>query len=108
MVNIEDFSKLDIKIGEILSVEKIPNADKLLKLSVDLGEENPRQILSGIAEYFPNPEELVGKQAPFLTNIEPRTLRSFESHGMILAVGGEIGFSLLNPSEKVPNGSRVK
>jgi methionyl-tRNA synthetase len=108
MINIDDFAKLEIKIGEILSVEKIPNADKLLKLSVDVGEESPRQILSGIAEYFPDPEDLVGRQAPFLLNIEPRTLRGYVSHGMILAVGGEVGLALLNPSEKVPNGSPIK
>jgi methionyl-tRNA synthetase len=107
-ISIDDFLKLDIRIGEILSVEKIPNTDKLLKLEVDVGEGSPRQIVSGIAEYFPNPEDLVGRQAPFLINLEPRTLKGYESNGMILAVGGEGGFTLLSPSERVSNGSRVK
>jgi len=108
MINIEDFSKLDIKIGEILSAEKILETDKLLKLEVEVGEEKPRQIVSGIAEYFPNPEDLIGKQAPFLLNLEPRILKGYESQGMILAVDGEKEFSLLNPDKKVPNGSFIK
>jgi len=107
-VNIEDFAKLDIKIGEIVEAEKIPDTDRLLKLRVDLGEESPRQIISGIAEYFPDPQRLVGRQAPFLTNLEPRTLKGYESQGMILAVSGEAGFSLLNPSQEVQNGSPIK
>jgi len=108
MINIEDFSKLDIKIGEILSAEKILETDKLLRLEVEVGEEKPRQIVSGIAEYFPNPEDLIGKQAPFLLNLEPRILKGYESQGMILAVDGEKEFSLLNPDKKVPNGSSIK
>lgn len=111
-INIDDFHKLEIKIGHILSAEKIEGADKLLKLSVDMGEEKPRQILSGISLYFPEPEQLVGKKCAFAANLEPRTIRGLESQGMILAVNGGEGenafFSLLETNEKVFPGSSVK
>lgn len=108
MINIEDFQKLDIKIGTILSAEKVPDTNKLLKLSIDLNEEQPREVVAGIAEHFPEPEDLIGKQIPILVNLEPRILRGNTSNGMILAVGGEGDFSLLSPDEKVSNGSSVK
>ncbi|MEQ1561594.1 MAG: hypothetical protein ABL899_02640 [Nitrospira sp.] len=112
MISIDDFKKLEIKIGHILSAEKIDGADKLLKLSVDMGEESPRQIVSGIALYFPDPQTLVGKKCAFASNLEPRTIRGFESQGMILAVSGGEGennfFSLLETSSNVTAGSAVK
>lgn len=111
-INIEDFHKLEIKIGHILSAEKVPDADKLLKLSVDFGEGNPRQIVSGISSYFPNPEDLVGKKCAFASNLEPRVIRGLESQGMILAVSGGEGenkfFSLLETKNDVVPGSSVK
>lgn len=111
-ITIDDFHKLDIKIGHILSAEKIVDADKLLKLSVDFGEENPRQIVSGIATYFSDPQSLVGKKCAFAANLEPRVIRGLESRGMILAVsGGENEskfFSLLETSNDVLPGSSVK
>ena len=108
MISIDDFKKLEIKIGKILSAEKIPETDKLLKLSVDMGEDKPRQIVSGISLYFPNPEDLVGKRVAFAANLEPRTIRGLESQGMILAVSGEGFFSLLETNTDVPPGSTVK
>ncbi|MFZ2621497.1 MAG: methionine--tRNA ligase [Minisyncoccia bacterium] len=112
MISIDDFKKLEIKIGLILSVEKVSDTDKLLKLSVDLGEENPRQIISGIAEYFSDPQILIGKKCAFATNLESRTIRGLESKGMILAVSsgkGENGFfSLLETKDDVIPGSAVK
>jgi len=111
-ITIDDFHKLEIKIGHILSAEKVEGADKLLKLSVDMGEEKPRQIISGISMFFPEPERLVGKRCAFAANLEPRTIRGLESQGMILAVNGGEGentfFSLLETSEKVFPGSTVK
>ncbi len=105
MATIDDFHNIEIKIGTILIAEYVEGADKLLRLEVDFGEETPRQILSGIREYY-QPEQLIGKQCPFVTNLDPRTLRGFESHGMILAVktidGGAV---LLGPDSKVPPGS---
>ena len=73
-ITYDDFVKLNIRIGTILSVECIEGADKLLKLMVDVGEESPRQILSGIRMFFTDPQELVGKQCPFLINLSPPTL----------------------------------
>lgn len=106
-ITIEDFAKLDIRIGTVLSAEKVEGADKLLILKIDLAEEEPRQILAGIAEYVA-PESLVGKQIPVIANLAARTLRGHESRGMILAVGTGDGFALLHPSIEVPAGSRAK
>lgn len=107
-ISYDDFSKLEIKIGIIQSVEVVENADKLLKLSVDVGESEPRQIISGIREYFEDPEFLVGKQCPFLTNLEPRVIRGFESQGMILAANAGDVFSLLIPHNELPAGTKIK
>lgn len=109
MTTIDDFLKLDIRIGTVISAEKIPEGDKLLKLELDLGEEiGKRQIMAGIAESYPNPEELVGKQIPIIVNLEPRKLRGYESQGMMVATGTEEKSVLLNPSEEVPNGSKLR
>ncbi len=107
-INYDDFAKLDIRIGTILSVEIVEKADKLLKLAVDVGEESPRQILSGIREYFEDPQSLVGKQCPFLINLEPRIIRGFESQGMILAASSEEGLALFHPSINQPSGTKIK
>ncbi|MFA6446229.1 MAG: Holliday junction resolvase RuvX [Candidatus Paceibacterota bacterium] len=108
-VSYDDFKKLEIKIGKILTAEKIPDTDKLLKLSVDFGETSPRQIVSGISTYFPDPQTLVGMKIAFAANLEPRKIRGFESQGMILAVGGgDSPFSLLKVSDDIVPGSSVK
>lgn len=87
-ISIDDFKKVEIRIGEILSAEKIEGSDKLLKLKVDFGTEE-RQVLSGISAYFPDPQELVGKKCPFVTNLAPRMMMGLESQAMILATGGD-------------------
>lgn len=107
-ISIDDFKKVEIKVGEILSVEKVENTDKLLKLSVNFGEEKPRQIVSGISGYFEDPTVLVGKKCAFVTNLEPRVIKGLESQGMILAVSGEDFFSLLTTNENVVPGSSIK
>ncbi len=126
-VSIDDFKKLEIKIGQIFGVEKIKNTDKLLKLSVDFNEGTFRQIISGISSYFSDPQVLVGKKCAFATNLEPRVIMGLESQGMILAVSGlkqptidlshdstqqnnpgESFFSLLEVEKDVPAGSAVK
>lgn len=108
-ISLEDFKKVDIVVGKILSAEKIPKTDKLLKLSVDLGEEIPRQIVSGIAIYFPDCAVLVGKKCMFVANLEPRNIKGFESQGMILAISTEDGkFSLLEPNNEIPAGVRAR
>jgi methionyl-tRNA synthetase len=120
MINIEEFKKIDIVVGEILSVEKIPDTDKLLKLSVDLGpvkiteiqqeqKNDIRQIVSGIATYFPDISLLVGKKCMFVANLEYRMIRGSESQGMILAVSTDDDkFSLLTPNDDIPTGTRAK
>ncbi len=107
MATIEEFAAIEMKIGTILSASVVEGADKLLRLSVDFGEEAPRQILSGIREYYA-PEDLVGKQCPFVTNLPVRTLRGFESQGMILAAGMADGIALLHPDKNMPPGSGLR
>jgi methionyl-tRNA synthetase len=108
MITFDEFKKVEIKIGEILTAEKIPETDKLLKLSVNFGEEAPRQIVSGISTYFPDEKMLIGKKCAFATNLEPREIRGLLSNGMILAVSGDNFFSLLETMPAVLPGSEVK
>ncbi len=175
MISLDDFKKVEITVGKILSVEKVPETDKLLKLHVDFGsplvkgetrtlgasqdlerssssakgvqpryegpnsdsgrvvgegkttpaledsgtpffkwdgdtpERDVRQIISGIAAYFPDPQALVGKKCMFVTNLEPRTIKGLESNGMLLAVSTEGGtFSLLEPNGEIPEGTRAR
>lgn len=108
MISYDDFAKLEMTIGEIKTVEVVEGADKLLRLTVDVGEETPRQIISGIRTYFDDPQWLVGKKCPFLTNLEPRTIRGFESQGMILAASHEGTLGLLLPHQELPVGTRIK
>ena len=106
MINYDDFSKMDIRIGTILEAEKVEGADKLLKLKVDFGEEQ-RTIVAGIAETY-KPATLIGKQLPVLTNLEPRVIRGIESQGMILAAVVDEKAVILKPAKKVPAGSKVR
>jgi len=157
MITFDEFKKVEIRAGKIISAEKIPNTDKLLKLIVDFAEveevkkaesvpvsdpavkresevalkplvesvdtnsliasdvpvapvvqkiPKPRQIVSGISSYFPDPAVLVGKTCMFVTNLEPRMIRGFESNGMLFAVSTkEGGFSLLEPNATIPPGT---
>ena len=107
-ISYDDFAKLEIKIGTIESVEVVENADKLLRLMVNVNEGEPRQIVSGIREFFEDPQFLVGKQCPFLTNLEPRTIRGLESQGMILAASTDDVFALLIPHNELPSGTLIK
>lgn len=114
MITYDDFAKLEIKVGTIMAAAVVEGADKLLRLTVDVGETNeagekqPRQIVSGIRAYFPEPETLVGRQCPFLTNLEPRVIRGLESQGMILAASDAEAFALLELSSPLPPGSQVR
>ena len=105
MINIDDFSKVEVKIGTVVSAERVPETDKLLRLMVDLGEEEPRQIVSGIAAYVPEPETLVGRQLAFVTNLAPRKLKGLESNGMLFAVGEGDSFAFVTPDRPVPPGT---
>ena len=107
-INYDDFKKIEIKIGKIISVEKVEGADKLVRLEVDLGEDTPRQIISGIAPYFEDIQVLAGKKCTFVTNLEPRTIFGLESDGMIFAVSDDDGnFSILEPNDSIATGTLV-
>ncbi len=103
--SLEDFKKLDIRIGKIISAEPIEGSEKLLKLQVDFGEFT-RQIFSGIAKFY-TPEELTGKECPFIVNLEPREIMGLESQGMLMAADVDGKAVLLHPDKEVPEGSRV-
>lgn len=107
MITFEDFQKLDIRIGKIVSVEKVPDADKLLKFIFDIGGEQ-RQIIAGMADFYPNPQALIGKEMPLLLNIEPRAFRGQTSFGMIIAADLNGRPIMLFPEEEIPPGSKVK
>jgi len=105
MVDFEDFKKLDIRIGKILSVKKIENSHNLLNLMVDFGDHK-RQIVSGIAAWYKS-EDLEGKKLPFLVNLKPRKFRGVKSWGMLLAVEGKERPILLEPGEGTALGDKV-
>lgn len=123
MITYEEFKKVEIRAGKILSAEKVPDTDKLLRLSVDFAETKevvseageksmvsaPRQIVSGISAYFPDPATLVGRTCMFVTNLEPRTIRGLESNGMLFALSDDQGnFSLLEPNSSIRPGIAAK
>lgn len=108
-IEIEDFAKVEMKVGEVLTAGRIPKADKLLLLTIDIGEAQPRQVLAGIAQYY-EPEALVGKKVVVVANLKPRKLRGYESQGMVVAASiGEEGRPVIATfTEDVPNGARLK
>ena len=106
-ITIDDFVKVDLRVAQILVAERVPKADKLLRLEVDLGYEK-RQILAGIAQYY-EPEKLVGRKIVIVANLAPRKMRGLESNGMLLAASLEGGAPVLAGFlEEVPLGSRLK
>ena len=108
-IDIADFTKVQLRVGEVLTADRIPKADKLLLLSVDVGEDKPRTILAGIAEHY-TPEEMVGKKIAVVANLKPRKMRGHESQGMLLAasVGENDKPIIATFTEDVPNGARLK
>ncbi len=106
-VTIDEFKNMEIVVGTVLSAEPVPETDKLLRLEVDLGEERPRQILSGIAEHV-SPSEIIGRQLLFIANLEPRVIRGLVSSGMLLATGEGDHFAMISPTKTVPPGSRIR
>ncbi len=108
-IDITDFAKIDLRVGEVKTAERIPKADKLLLITVDIGEEKPRQILAGIAQHY-EPEKLIGRKIVVVANLKPRKLRGYESQGMLLAasVGDEGKPVIATFAEDVPNGARLK
>ena len=106
-INIDDFAKVDLRVAQILVAERVPKADKLLRLEVDLGYEK-RQILAGIAQYY-EPEKLIGRKIVIVANLAPRMMRGLESNGMLLAASLPDGAPVLAGFlEEVPLGARLK
>ncbi len=105
LINYDHFAKLNIRVGTIAAAEKVEGSDKLMKLTVDLGEET-RTIVSGIATWYSS-EDLVGRQVPILVNLEPRKLKGVESQGMMLCADKDGAAILLEPITSIPNGSPV-
>ncbi len=105
-ITYEDFTKLDIRIGTIIDAEMVEGTDKLIKCMVDVGGSESRTIVSGLAEHI-SPEELIGKQCPYVCNLAPRTIRGVESQGMVLAMSTDDGFALLHPNKEVISGVSV-
>jgi methionyl-tRNA synthetase len=105
-IDINEFAKLDLRIGKIENAERVEGSKKLIKLEVDVGDET-RQLVAGIAEEY-NPECLIGKLVPILANLKPVKLMGVESQGMILAVDVNGKPILLHPDREVPAGSRVR
>ncbi|MCX5798850.1 MAG: methionine--tRNA ligase subunit beta [Proteobacteria bacterium] len=105
-ITFDHFQKMDLRVAEIKTCEDIEGADKLYKLTIDMGEE--RQIVAGIKLYY-SKEELVGKKIAVVSNLEPRKLRGITSHGMLLAASNEDKSSvvLLVLDKDIPNGSRI-
>lgn len=127
-ISFEEFKKCEIKMGTVLVAEPVEGSEKLLRLEVDFGAEpegrarlrtelekqsvdkrgrDIRQILSGIATWY-TPEDLIGKQMPFIVNLEPRKMMGMESQGMLIATDNEDGAVLLFPNKPVPAGSAIR
>lgn len=104
-ITIDDFKKVELRVGKILTAEAVPDSDKLVKLSVDIGKEK-RQIVAGIRKAYP-PEVLVGKEIVIIANLEPRQLLGLESQGMLLAAEGEVPVILI-PEKDVPPGAGIR
>lgn len=106
LINMNEFARLDVRIGKIANAERIKGSKKLIKLDVDVGDET-RQLVAGIAEEY-TPEALIGKFVPILANLKPAKLMGVESRGMILAVDVDGKPVLLHPDKEVPAGSHVR
>jgi len=106
MITFDDFKKIDMRIGKVLSAEKVEGTDKLMNIKIDLGTEM-RQLVAGIADMY-EPHSLIGKEIPVLINLEPRKIRGIESQGMILAV--DVGGKpvIMHPDREVPPGSTIR
>jgi methionine--tRNA ligase beta chain len=106
-MTIDEFKNADLRVGKIVSAERVEGSDKLLKLQVDIGEAAPRQILSGIGKAY-TPEDMLGKQVLIIANLDPRMMMGLESQGMLLAAHGEDGVPVLvHPDRDVPSGAKI-
>ena len=108
MITIDDFAKVELKVGTVITAVRVEGSEKLLKMEIDLGEETKRQVLGGLGKAY-TPEEIVGKQVVVVANLAPRALMGHESHGMVLATGETAAeVVVLSPSKPVLPGSSVR
>lgn len=107
MISFDDFAKVELKPGKVLSAEPVEGSEKLYKLMVDIGEENPRQILAGIQKFY-SPDELIGQTVIIVANLEPRLMMGLESQGMLLAADSGEKPVPLTTSAPVNPGSKVR
>ena len=106
-MTIDEFQKADLRVGKIISAERVEGSEKLLKLQVDIAEPSPRQLLSGIAKWYA-PEDLAGTNVVVIANLEPRMMMGMESNGMVLAAHGEDGAAvIIRPASDVPPGAKI-
>ncbi len=107
-ITFDDFAKVEMKIGRIITAEILEKSEKLLRLTVDFGEiAGPRQVISGIRSQFQNPDELLGRSFVFVTNLEPRAIMGLESQAMIVAAKDENGMALMSPTIEVKPGTSL-
>jgi len=106
-ISIEEFGRLDIRVGRVLKAERVPHTRKLIRLEVDIGEESPRQLIAGIAGFY-EPDELVGMNIVVLANLRPKKIMGMESKGMLLAADVDGRPVLLTVAEDVPPGTKVR
>ncbi len=106
LISIETFAQVELRVGQIQVAERIPNADKLLRLEVDVAEDSPRQLLAGIAEWYA-PGSLIGQKIIVVSNLQPRRMRGLESRGMLLAADAEGKPMLATVPAETPNGARL-
>jgi len=106
MISFQDFQRVEMKVGKVLSVDDHPQADKLYVLRVDLGEERPRTLVAGLKPYY-TAEELAGKLLVVVTNLEPARLRGIESQGMLLAAQDGDSVIVLSPEKDIAPGAKV-
>jgi len=106
IINFDEFTKVELHVGTVLEAEGVEGSEKLIKTIVDFGEMGERQILSGIKKWY-KPEQLVGKQFVYVTNLEPRMMMGLESQGMLLAAEGKKPIPI-KPTSKVPPGTKIR
>ncbi len=107
IISIEEFQRLALRIGRITAAQEHPNADRLLVLTVDIGEPTPRQVVAGIRKSY-QAAELIGKHVVVVSNLKPAMLRGIESQGMVLATSDDAGIVLVAPERAIVAGSTVK
>ena len=110
LITIQDFMKVELRVGKILTCERVPKSRKLLKMTVDLAEDEPRQILAGLSPWL-LPEEMVGRRVVVVANLQPAKLMGLESQGMILAASPEGEGAVPTPvavPEGIPLGAKVR